>query len=184
MKLGDQLPGLGRRLLISPSSKEAEFEPALSAQERANVDNFHAAAWDWRGDARTHNRNVTFFYFAGHGFQRRRNQHVMVMDRFLEPNSATLFHAIDTQQLVDGMAPTPEHPTITNTQFYFIDACRTKPEAFSKYELTPCHALWDIPVATNADRMTPLFYTTAPGHEACGLRGKETVFRHVVRRCR
>ena len=174
------------RALFSPSAREIAVEPELANHYRAHIENFRSAVLDWRKDAQSHSRNMTLFYFAGHGFQRTRNQHVMLMEGFGEPDRPTLWHAIDTQVLVNGMAAVPTEPTIAGTQVYFIDACRTVSKLFyEKFDVTPAYPLWDSPSIGDVpdERFASMFYTTVPGQEAYGLKGKQTVFSKALLAC-
>jgi Caspase domain len=173
-------------VLLSPSESEIATEPALPTDRRPTIEAFRSAAIAWREAAQSHARNMTFFYFAGHGFQRTRNQHVMLMEGFAEQNRPALWHAIDTQELINGMAPTRANPTIARTQLYFIDACRTVSKVFyEKYDATPAYHLWDPPSLGDVadERLAPTYYTTVPGETAYGIKGKQTAFSKALLAC-
>src|SRR5690606_6608844 len=108
----------------------------------ATADAFRAAADAWRADARAHRGGATFFYFAGHGVQRTRDDAVLLLEGFGAPGPA-LQHAAATRNLLDGMAPAPSQQEIARTQFYFVDARRNRPAQLNNSEHLHVPDLWD-----------------------------------------
>jgi Caspase domain len=128
------------RLLLSPSEREVEdVEPALATvAEPCIFEALRSEVADWRDDASGRSDDVTLFYFAGHGVQRVKGDAVMLCEDFGDGVGGVLDRAISGVNLYNGMAPAPGREGIARTQFYFIDACRIRPDAFSQYEpLTP-----------------------------------------------
>ena len=70
------------RVLLSPSPQEPHLNGVADAATTMNV---LAAANEWRNDASSNRDNVTFFYFAGHGVQRTKEDAVMCLEDFLQP---------------------------------------------------------------------------------------------------
>lgn len=172
------------RLLLTPSPAELAAEPALSGlADPATIGNFDTAAHAWREDAKSHSNGVTFFYFAGHGVQRKGGDHVMLLEGFGDGGKPLLYHAVDTGRLIAGMAPFPTQEQIAHTQMYFVDACRITPEAFAEYEELSTYVLWDTPKAKVDNRITPVFFTTVPGRGAYGVKGKGTIFSRALIDC-
>jgi hypothetical protein len=172
------------RLLLSPSQLELEVEPNLHGlANTATLNNFRTELQEWRKDARSSSRNMTLFYFAGHGVQRIRGDHVLLLEEFDDTEDPLLQHAIDTTKLIDGMAPVDGEKDIARAQLYFIDACRITPALFAKYEHLPTAPLWDITKGGVDDRIAATFYTTIPGREAYGIKGEQTVFSKALIHC-
>jgi len=173
------------RLLLSPSPVELKNEPTLKGlASPATLDNFREFVKAWREDARSSNRNMTLFYFAGHGVQRVRGDHVILLEDFDENEDPILQHAVDTTALIDGMAPIEGKPDIARTQLYFLDACRITPALFATYEQTPTAPLWDSKKKSPGEEFTAvLFYATGPGREAYGIKGEQTLFSKALIAC-
>ena len=107
------------RLLLSPSEGELKIEPSIQELLQSNKaklstkDNFVLEAKAWRSDARTSEDNVTFFYFAGHGVQRKKDDAVMLLRDFGYPAiGGSLANAAAMENLFYGMAP-PQDTTKT-----------------------------------------------------------------------
>jgi len=179
------LPLVSCHLLLAASDQELKKEPSLvDLLDNPTFDSFMQQAHTWRNMASTHTGNMTLFYFAGHGAQRSRRDHVMLLHDFGEDVGGLLSKAVDTNQLINGMARTPKYPKMAQTQLYFIDACRIRPQAFQKYEELPTGALWDVPVlAVDDERVIPIFYTAKPGRMSFGIRGNQTIFSRALLQC-
>ncbi|MFL6275322.1 MAG: caspase family protein [Blastocatellia bacterium] len=172
------------RLLLSPSPAELQARPELQGlAERATLNNFQAAVQEWRADALSSKKNMTLLYFAGHGVQRIRGDHVLLLEEFDDTKNPLLQYAITTTALMDGMAPVDGQADIARTQLYFIDACRIKPEVFAKYEDLQTAPLWDIQKSNIDDRVVATFYTSIPGREAYGIKGQQTLFSKALIDC-
>src|SRR5205085_5850611 len=132
------LPLATVRLLLSPSNEEAAQIGAELNQLGVTActrQNFAAEARQWRTDASSHNENVTFFYFAGHGVQRSKNDGVLLLEDFGDPAEGTLHNAAEIINIFNGMAPPASvQQKMARTQFYFVDACRVLPSAFKNFE--------------------------------------------------
>lgn len=177
------------RLLLSPSAAELEETPGMATDaERATLVNFRRAAEAWREDAKKHRDNLMLFYFAGHGLQRTRGDHVLLLDEFGESPARRLEHGIESSALVEGMAPIPERADIARTQLYFFDACRTASSEVARYDKLSAGYLWDVEgvgpdVGYRDDRLAPVFFTCEPGSRAYAIPGQETVFGKALLQC-
>lgn len=172
------------RLLLSPSPLELKAEPELAGKaDPATLSNFRKAVQQWREDAASSPKNMTLFYFAGHGVQRVRGDHVMLLEEFDDTENPMLQHAIDTTALIAGMAVVDDQRNMARNQLYFVDACRITPAVFAKYEDLPTAPLWDIVKESVEDRIAATFYTTVPGREAYGIKGEQTVFSKALIAC-
>jgi hypothetical protein len=179
------MPLASCRMLLLPSAEELQAEPALRAfatKSWRTLDVLKAAA-EWRDDASASRHNVTFFYFAGHGVQRNIGDSVMLLPGFGDGVGGALKDAIDTSNLVNGMAPTSERLDIAQTQLYFVDACRILPEQFKKFEKMGTTGVFNPALNSRDDRRAPIFYAAIPGTTANGLRGEQTLFSKALIEC-
>lgn len=172
------------RLLLSPSAAEAQAEPEMAGlADAATLDNFLAEANEWRKDASTHAENVTFFYFAGHGVQRSKNDAVLLLEAFGDGVGGPLRHAVDVANLFFGMAPAPARPDIARTQFYFVDACRNLPPEFKNFGPIGTSDVFAVDLSGRDDRQAPIFYAAVAGSKAYALKGEQTVFSRALLQC-
>src|SRR4051794_30773250 len=72
------------RLLVSPTEGERRYIKSKTNQKLtgATLTHFNEYVQRWRNDALTNPKNMTLFYFAGHGVQRRSQDHVMLLQDF------------------------------------------------------------------------------------------------------
>ena len=99
---------------------------------RANRAAFEADALDWREDAKTNPKDMTIFYFSGHGMQRGPDDGVLMLEDFLAPGGK-LNKCFEVSDLKAGMAPSETFRDIALTQFYFIDACMAREAVQTKF---------------------------------------------------
>ena len=173
------------RLLLSPSAQEVAAEPELAhAEEPCTLDSFVKAANEWRTDACHNEANVTFFYFAGHGLQRSKEDTVLLLEDFADPNlGAILSRAISMNNLVSGMAGSVDFPHIAQTQLYFLDCCRVLPRQFKSYEQLEPAYIFDSALVDEDRRNRPVFYSALPGTQAYANKGQQTIFSQAMLDC-
>ena len=176
------LPLATCRVLVSASPAEAAL---AGLTNHATFDNVFAEAHDWRTDANSNPANITFFYFAGHGVQRSKEDAVLCLRDFREPpaGAPALRRAIDVATLRGGMAPSPTQANIARTQFYFVDACRVQPGQLSKFTAPQTGALWDLETEGQDDRCSPVFYASVSNHVAGAIPGVQTLFSKALIAC-
>ena len=135
------------RLLLSPSAKETpeiekgmreiselmNSEPLVKISETASActrKDFAREALNWNEDAKSENRNITFFYFAGHGIQRKNDDPILLLEDFGDPEDGMLAKTFAFDMFYNGMVPPPAkaQEQMARTQLYFIDTCRVTPE--------------------------------------------------------
>jgi len=170
------------RLLMSPSAaKEPELAGVADAATRAN---FAAEAKAWREDAATGKDNITFFYFAGHGVERRRADAVLLPADYGDPDAgAILNNAVDAAHLLAGMAPPADAAKpMARTQFYFFDACRTFASEFTQYEWEEIPKIWSIKIGGVDDRTAPAYFGAVPGDSAY-TQEDQTIFSAALIDC-
>jgi hypothetical protein len=181
------------RMLLAPSPTELRIEPKLSGMILpCTWSRFEHVAKEWRNDAGSNRGNMTFFYFAGHGVQRIRagrpgvqpGEHVLLLEDFGDGIGTLLAKAVNSTELIAGMAPSNKYPDIARTQLYFLDSCRITPKKFREYEDMPTGAFWDIYERLEIDdRVNPIFYTAVPGRTSFGLKGDQTIFSKALLQC-
>jgi hypothetical protein len=183
---GLPLPLATVRLLLSPSPTEQDAEPEMENLEVEGCTRaaLAAEAKRWRKDASLHRDGSTFFYFAGHGVQRKKDDAVMLLEDFGDPDEGPLMNAVATENLFHGMAP-PSDPSrqIAQRQIYFVDACRIAPSEFRDYQWQNVPDLWPVELAGRDDRSAPIFFAAIPGSRAYGLPGQQTLFSKALLAC-
>jgi hypothetical protein len=170
------------RLLLSPAPEEVRSDPTIFEHggDRCTLQNFLAAASEWRNDASTHRDNVTIFYFAGHGVQRENPDSVLLLEDFGGPGGGPLRNAVDVQNIFLGMAPSEQRSEIARTQLYFMDTCRLQPRDLDNYHHMNTTATFEIYKRGTDDRYAPIFHAAAAGSSAYGVPGGQTVFSKLL----
>lgn len=175
------LPLATCRVLLAPSAVTEGHRAGLT--HTPTLVNVLADASDWRDDAATHPDNITFFYFAGHGVQRNKEDAVLCLHDFRKPPAPALTNAIDLTTLRGGMSPSGSRPNIARTQFYFVDACRVQPAQFAKFQPLQTSAVFDIDLDGQDDRCSPVFYASVSNHVAGAIPGVQTLFSRALLEC-
>jgi hypothetical protein len=170
-------------LLLTPSLAELSLEWDLLDLSNPTLDNFLAAATNWRTNASSHEDNIAFFYFAGHGIQRSKDDAVLLLQDFADGIGGTLTKAVEVKNLFNGMAPSIAKPNIARTQLYFIDSCRNFPSRFKAFEWMDVTPVFDIELSGRDDRRAPIFFAAIPGSKAYGLVGEQTLFSKALIEC-
>ena len=176
------------QLLVAPSEAEMREEPALeSVAGDCTWGAVARAAKEWRAAASADPDDAALFYFAGHGLQRRSDEHVLLLADFGDgEGGSVLHHALDTDHLIDGMAVGDAQPDIARLQFYVFDACRADPGLKHTHERLDVPRVWDPVVSTNeqaAARRSPAIHTALPGSRSYGIPGHQSVFSAAFVEC-
>lgn len=187
LNINSQLPvPLGTvRVLLSPSIDEIDREPALNGlTNRCIRNNFAVDIHDWRLDARQSSDNFTFFYFSGHGVQRKKDDAIILFEDFGFPYDGPLNFAATMDNIFYGMAP-PANPTefIAQNQLYLVDACRIQPNKFVASDWMNVPDLWAVDRKGIDNRSAPIFYAAVPGAEAQGRPGEISFFCEALLNC-
>jgi hypothetical protein len=167
------------RLLLAPSQSEL----AMGASAGATLSDLRREAKAWRADASTDPAAVTFFYFAGHGVQRTKGDAVLLLEDFGDGEGGILDKAVNTKNINNGMAPSPNFPHIARTQLYFVDACRSMHKRFQQYEQLATSNVWDVELAGVDNRRAPTYFATVPGAPAYARPGGQTLFSEALLDC-
>jgi Caspase domain len=168
------------RLLLAPSPGEPA---APDGTLEPTLDEVRAATKAWREDAATGPDERTLFYFAGHGVQRSKDDGVAMLADFGDGEGGALTKSFSIKNVFEGMAPTTERPDIARTQLYFIDACRAEPNDFARFSKLDPSDLWDVEHTTRDDRRAPIVFAAAPGTNAYGVPGGQTLFGQALLTC-
>jgi hypothetical protein len=181
------LPLATVHMSLSPTDEEltrlTELPAGTSAATRAS---FVADAKGWRAAAGTSDQEMTFFYFAGHGVQRKQKDAVLLFADFADPAAGgPLVNTADVNQLIAGMAPPSNNAKrIARQQVYFVDACRMPVNEFRHDEWAHPADLWssfDLPGPDN--RVAPVFYSSIPGSSAFAAERAQTLFSVALFEC-
>jgi hypothetical protein len=177
------------KLLLCPSAEELR-DPALKAAhdqggvyQPCTLDQVQAAAGEWREKASVDPHGMTWFYFAGHGVQRSKNDAVLLLENCGQKFGSPLQNAIDVNTLFNGMAPSGSRPNMARSQLYFIDACRVRPDVLKTLEAQNPTQVFPVELSGNDDRLAPIYFATVSGAAALGSRGKQSVFSQVLLQC-
>jgi hypothetical protein len=191
------------RLLLSPSAAEeskiaqgmTEIRDALAGEpvtlsdtpSRCTLDTFAAEAGRWKTDAisDTHDEHLTFFYFAGHGIQRKNNDPVLLVEDFGNPDwNNPVAKTVAFNALFEGMAPPSDsQQKIARTQLYFVDACRVPPKELKKYSFPNVGDILGVELGGEDRRSAPIFYATVSNTKAYAKSGEQTLFSEALIDC-
>lgn len=166
------------RVLVAPSQEEQEKAPQLATLGTTlpTRDAFVLAANEWRNDASHLQKDVTFFYFAGHGFKLSPEDVSLALCDFANPNMPSADKCAKVANIRQGMAPTAKFKNIAREQFYFVDACRNLPEAIMAYAPMTVPDVFTFALNVVDDRDTPTYFATTEGRQAAGRKGQPSVF--------
>ncbi len=170
------------RLLHAPSPEEVAVDSSVAtiggaAATRLEIHNTLQA---WRADVATSRDNQALFYFCGHGIRRSLEESVLLASDFLAPGFPKLFNSFRLSNIRNGMVPGDDFPQIGREQFYFVDACREKPDALDTLDSTETPKIFDAELGSVDDRKAPIFFATTSGGVAAGLAAKTTFFADAL----
>lgn len=181
------------RLLISPSAAERAANPSLrNCVEKVDLTHAATAAREWQECAAKHPDNIAFFYFAGHGLQRRAGEsvtdQVLLLSEFGDTQNTIFHHSFSAEDLIKSMAPgRPATPVakIARTQYFLFDACRSAPKAlYEQYDSVPCSALFDVFARTSDDnRRILVLHAAEAASNAYSHPGGFTYLNEALLKC-
>lgn len=170
------------RLLLSPSGWETQNVAELTALPAealpATRDNAEAAVAEWFADCSTSAENVAVLYASGHGIQMSPDDGgIVLLEDFAKlPN--VLDFSLDVGAVRKGMAG----PTMAQRQFYFIDACRVRPEAAVRFQTLGSGVGLPNPFE-GRPRVSAVYFAATPSTEALGAPGDGTLFVQALLEC-
>jgi hypothetical protein len=170
------------RLLIAPSPLELASEPMLTTIGGSvpTCKAIKLALRAWRDDLAASKEDQSLFLFSGHGIRRSLEETILLASDFLDPSETKLENAFRLSSLRNGLVPSDAYPNIGREQFYFIDACRDKPDALDGLEDTDTPKIFDAELGSFDDRRAPIFFSTKTGGSAAGPAGKPTYFTEAL----
>ena len=170
------------RLLHSPAAEELALKPELASIGGAPAQRtpIAKALTAWRDDVATRRDNQALFYFCGHGIRRSLEESILLAADFLEAGLPKLFNSFRLSNVRNGMCPGPSYPEIGRDQFYFIDACREKPDALDALDTTDTPKIFDAELGGLDDRRAPVFFATMTGGLAAGVPAQPTFFANAL----
>jgi hypothetical protein len=173
------------RLLLAPSRKEMEVEPALSSLPHdCTYDALEEAALAWREDCRLNKKHLAFFHYSGHGVQRTAEDSILLTQRFGRPGFNPMREAVSLMNIFGGMAQTAESPDMAMAQLYFVDACRSFPQELKDFDVNDPQKIFKINLGNGRDdRHAPIFFGSVPDSNAYGRVGKTSVFGEALLQC-
>ena len=177
-----RLPLKTLRLLLSPHAEELARTPAIGASgaSPATRQALEDEAKAWRKDAMNEKDSITVFYFAGHGLQRGPEDGVGLLEDFKPDDGPPLAKSFEVGDIKDGMAPSDTHPNIAMTQFYFMDACLTRPETQKKFVGVQVPEVFGAELNSIEYRSAPLMFSTVGGAIALGREGQPSYFAEAL----
>jgi hypothetical protein len=165
-------------LLLSPAGSYTRKDGAAIQIEKATMANIEGAANRWFQRCNASDKNIVFFYFAGHGISAVIGRFLLPAD-FGNPDLADDWkNCIDAGGLQSGMTKCN-----AQQQYFFFDACRDAPVS----ALTQKHPHGD-PLVGGADfddtvELSAEYAAASEGRQAFGRDGGETFFCEALIMC-
>lgn len=171
------------RLLLSPAEAERIAVPELRALGPEVLpttrENVKRALMQWKRACDTHRENVAILYAAGHGVQLSKDDGgIVLLEDFGDPNDTVLACSMNIARVKQGMAG----ESMAQRQFYFVDACRIKPEALRNFDLLAEGIALDSP-GSGEPRCGAMYFGAAPNTLGWGDPGRGTVFSQGLLKC-
>ncbi len=159
------------RIMLSPQDAELPAEFAAQAPVAATRANFVRAFKDFKADCERHRDNVAFVYAAGHGVQLTKHGAILLLEDAGDPDGDTSLHgAADFVGCHRGL----DHGCSAGTQFWFLDACRQRPEIAPRFEIMKGAFVPDA--LPGGARASHLFLAASTGQSAFARIGDRTLF--------
>ena len=173
-QIDNEIAPLGTiELLASPTVTPSVTTPHGTVSVEAPTFAEVQKAFDrWYERCDTHADNVALFFFSGHGCVQR-NQLVLLEDVGESP-LRFFANAIEIPTLADGMARCR-----ARTQCFFIDACRSVPDALLDMADVKTNILIQ-PHLHHQFREHPIIFPAARGTSAFGVPTGRTVFTEAL----
>lgn len=176
-----RLPLATCHLLLAPSAGELAACPEMGNFSGATVADFIRELRVWRRLCAEKPNAQAIFYFCGHGVQTHDRDAVLLMQDFADPHSIPENGCIRFSNIFEGMAPHhipngEDYTNIAREQIYFVDACRESPDGLAGLRAFPGVSAFSAPLAGADERDAPVFFSTTPGEQAFGQRGKASIF--------
>lgn len=155
-------------MLLAPTEKEKEFEPALEHHcLAATIGNCESAIGQWQAAMQALPQGAAdasraMFFFSGHGIEVHQNRQILLPADYLSPPARSVNNALSTENLVNGLASLK-----VTRQFFFLDACRNDNQKLREKRIEGRKVLnEDVSALVNPDVIAPILYATASGQQA------------------
>ncbi len=170
------------RLLLAPSPQEIAAVPALAAAALVapTIVNITKALIEWRRDLKDKRESQALFLFSGHGVRSSLEESILLAQDFLEPDYAEMSRSFRLSNIRNGMVPSLKFPEIAREQFYFVDACRDRPDVLGDIDPIDPPAIFTADLNIYDDRKAPIFFATTAGGVAAGEPGGPTYFGNAL----
>lgn len=163
------------RILLSPGEKELPPEYAGYARAAATRANFAEVYAAFKRDCARSRDNVAFVYAAGHGVQLTKDDAILLLEDAGDPDGeASLSGAADFVACHRGM----DDDRSAATQFWFLDACRQRPEIARRFEQLRGAFAPDAPLG--GAHASHLFLAASPRQSAYARIGDRTLFSEAL----
>jgi hypothetical protein len=171
------------RLLLSPSAWERQNVPGLAELAApampATRDNVANAITEWHNDCSESPENVAVLYAGGYVIQLSKDEAgIVLLEDFAKRRSSVLDHSLDVGSVRRGMAGR----TMADRQFYFVDACRVRPEAAARLGSVGIGIGLANPFESGP-RSSIVYSGASSNTEPLGEPGKGTLFSQALLGC-
>ena len=165
------------RLFLSPSPAEEQANPELTADpvDRSLTDDVETALFELHDECQGDPNGVAISYLSGHGVQRTKQDGNVLLEDF-GVNPMVVGQSVDVFSVHQGMAG----DDMPQTQFYFVDACRTQPDEFKDWKDLG-QGLGLPAMFGGADgRCAPIYFAASPDAKAFGKPTAGTLYAEAL----
>ncbi len=169
------------RLLLSPSDlelRDIELAAAAAQVESATTPLVRRALLDWLEACQQQPDGMAVLYLSGHGASQSKTDHLVLLEDFAA-DQLVMDYSVDVGKVHRGMAG----PSLPRIQFFFIDACRIRPDAFNQYRTSGNGLGLPEEWAGEDNRAAPVYFSASPGTAALGEPGEGTLFSQALLHC-
>ena len=162
------------RVLLSPTDGEeinSDIQGLLPESHEATRENVNVALRKFKSACDRYKDNIAIVYIAGHGVQLTKHGATVLLEDIGSTDQLNdLERAIDVTGVHAGM----NHPNTAQRQFWFIDACRQRPEIADKFETMEGALTLSIP--RGAAQASIVYLATTTEQQAFAIPGDVSLF--------
>lgn len=163
-------------LYLSPSDAEVANDAELGkAAGTTRSGEIQQAIYAWRTRCSGQRDGVAIFYASGHGIEVSKQDHVVLLQDFAK-DPRVLEGAVDVGSVFYGM----RGGHLPSRQFYFVDACRIRPDAFNRYANLGVGVGLDELREGDETRTAPVYFSASVDTAALGVPGIGTIFSQAL----
>ena len=151
----------------------------LTQESRATLQDIFYAVANWHHDANSHEENIAFFYWAGHGAQCFADDIALLAETFGSNATNPFFDSVSFRNIYLGMSSTVDRQRVANLQLYFVDTDR------SLAEDTDIHPTRIFGLSRDIldMRTAPIYYAAVPGGHSYVRVGGTSFFSDALVAC-